>query len=119
MKYYILTFFIAFTFLSQAQTEKERTLEAQGNFILATYYYENGAIQQQGFFNKAGALEGLWSSYDFEGDKLSQGYYSNGAKTGQWLFWADGSLKEVDFVNSKIVNVSEWQQKSDIAFNMK
>ena len=119
MKYYILTFFIAFTFLSQAQTEKERTLEAQGNFILATYYYENGAIQQQGFFNKDGALEGLWSSYDFEGNKLSQGYYSNGAKTGQWLFWADGSLKEVDFVNSKIVNVSEWQQKPDIAFNMK
>ena len=119
MKYYILTFFIAFTFLSQAQTEKERTLKAQGNCILATYYYENGAIQQQGFFNKDGALEGLWSSYDFEGNKLSQGYYSNGAKTGQWLFWADGSLKEVDFVNSKIVNVSEWQQKSDIAFNMK
>ena len=62
MKYYILTFSIAFAFLSQAQT-KDRTLETQGNFILATYYYKHGAIQQQGFFNKDGTLDGLWSSY--------------------------------------------------------
>ena len=28
-------------------------------------------------------------------------------------------LKEVDFLDSKIVNVNEWRQKSDIAFNIK
>ena len=29
------------------------------------------------------------------------------------------NLKEVDFVDSKIINVSEWQQKSDLALNIK
>lgn len=74
-------------------------------------------IHQQGFFSKEGALNGLWTSYDIQGNKVSQGYYSNGIKTGQWLFWAGDTLKEVDYVNSRIINVSEWRQKSELALN--
>lgn len=70
-----------------------------------------------GFFSKEGALNGLWTSYDIQGNKVSQGYYSNGIKTGQWLFWTGDTLKEVDYVNSRIINVSEWRQKSELALN--
>ena len=55
----------------------------------------------------------------FDGNKLSQGYYSNGEKTGQWMFWNQSSLKEVYFIDSKIVNINEWEQKSDIALSTK
>jgi antitoxin component YwqK of YwqJK toxin-antitoxin module len=42
---------------------KEPKLETVGNMVKATYYFENGQIQQEGFF-KNGKLEGKWVSYD-------------------------------------------------------
>lgn len=119
MKPYILIFFFSISLFSHAQLEQKPTLEAKGDMILATYFHDNGSIQQQGTFSKEGALNGLWTSYDFQGNKLSQGFYSNGKKTGQWLFWTENALKQVDFVDSKIINVSEWREKSDLAFNIK
>lgn len=118
MKRYILILFASMGLLSFSQNAINPTFEAQGDLIQATYFHENGSIQQQGFFTKQGALEGLWTSYDFQGNKLSQGYYSDGLKTGQWLFWTENVLKEVDFLDSKIVNVNEWRQKSDVALNI-
>ena len=118
MKKYI---FIAFVFIGtivSAQNKNQPKLETTGTLTVATYYYDNGSVHQEGTFNKKGVLEGLWTSYDFEGNKLSQGNYSNGIKTGKWFFWTENSLKEVDFVNSKIMNVSEWDRKSQLAISM-
>ena len=56
---------------------------------------------------------------DFKVDKLTQGNYSNGIKTGKWFFWTENSLKEVDFVDSKITSVNEWNRKSELAISMK
>jgi antitoxin component YwqK of YwqJK toxin-antitoxin module len=118
MKKYILIALVFIGTTVAAQNINQPKLETKGPLTVATYYYDNGSVQQEGTFNKNGALEGLWTSYDFKGNKLSQGNYSNGIKTGKWFFWTENSLKEVDFVNSKIMNVSEWDRKSQLAISM-
>ena len=79
--------------------------------------YDNGSVQQEGTFDKNGKLAGLWTSYDLTGNKLSQGNYDKGIKTGKWFFWTEKALKEVDYVDSKIINVNEWNHKSELATN--
>ena len=117
MKYSIIAFFLAFGISVHAENNIDPVIKNIGELVSATYFHDNGNIHQKGFFNKKGQLEGLLISYDFDGNKLSQGYYSNGEKTGQWMFWNQSSLKEVYFIDSKIVNINEWEQKSDIALN--
>ena len=56
-------------------------------------------------------------SYNLTGNKLSQGNYDKGIKTGKWFFWTEKALKEVDYVDSKIINVNEWNHKSELATN--
>ena len=118
MKKYILIALVFIGTTVAAQNLNQPKLETKGTLTVATYFYDNGSVQQEGTFNKDGVLEGLWTNYDFEGNKLSQGNYSNGIKTGKWFFWTENSLKEVDFVNSKIMNVSEWNRKSELAVSM-
>ena len=85
-------------------------LEKQGDLTMATYYFENGKIEQQGTFNSAGKLHGEWVSYDINGNKLSVGHYENGLKVGTWVFWQDGVKKEVEYKNSRITDVSDVSQ---------
>ncbi|WP_445453632.1 toxin-antitoxin system YwqK family antitoxin [Flavobacterium sp. 25HG05S-40] len=88
---------------------KKPMLEQEGNLVKATYYYDNGQIQQQGYF-KEGKLEGSWVAFDEKGNKKSIGEYTNGEKTGKWFFWNDKSLSEVDYSNSRVANVKSWKQ---------
>ena len=74
---------------------------------------------EQGTFNKKGKLDGLWVSYNESGVKLSQGNYDKGIKTGKWFFWTENSLKEVDYNDSRITNVNEWNSKSELATTLK
>lgn len=90
------------------QTAKP-VLEQEGNLVKATYYYDNGQIQQQGHF-KDGKLEGNWVAYDTAGDKTSMGEYTKGEKTGKWFFWSHKSLSEVDYSNSRIAKVQSWKK---------
>ena len=58
MKKYI---FIALVFIgtaAYAQTSIEPQFEVEANEISATYFHDNGAIQQQGTFDKKGKL--IW-----------------------------------------------------------
>ncbi|MEM0542524.1 membrane-binding protein [Flavobacterium sp. j3] len=98
-----------------AQTAKP-VLEQEGKLVKATYYYENGKIQQQGYF-KDGKLDGQWVSYDVNGNKSSIAEYSNGQKTGKWFFWSDKSLNEVDYTESRIANVKSWKQDAIVNRN--
>lgn len=91
-----------------AQTTKP-FLEQEGNLVKATYYYDNGQVQQQGHF-KDGKLEGNWVSYDANGNKTSMGEYTNGEKTGKWFFWNNKSLSEVDYSKSRIAKIQSWKQ---------
>ena len=94
--------------LTFAQTGKP-FLEQEGNLVKATYYYENGKVQQQGYF-KDGKLTGQWVAFDESGNKKSIGEYTNGEKTGKWIVWNNKSLSEVDYSDSRVASVKTWKQ---------
>lgn len=113
---------LAVLFLSApvfAQVNNNVKYEKKGDVTIATYFYEDGTVQQQGTFNENGKLHGTWTSYDVNGDKLAVGNYTNGMKTGKWFFWTDNSLKEVDYVGSRIASVNEWKNKTQVAIRDK
>ena len=113
MKKYILIL-IAFVVSTTAfAQEKENVkLEKKGDLVEATYYYDNGAIQQKGtFLNKK--LHGIWTSYDEAGKKLAVGNYDQGKKVGKWFFWVGESLKEVDYSNNAIASVVVWKESDN------
>lgn len=94
--------------LTYAQEKQNVKYTDKGDLTEAVYYYDNGAVQQEGTFNEAGELHGLWTSYDIEGNKIAVGKYVNGKKDGKWMFWSkDNIVREVDYSDSRIVNVSE------------
>lgn len=103
--------------LTYAQENNKVTYKEKGDLTEATYYYDNGAVQQEGTFNKSGELHGVWTSYDVEGNKMAVGEYKNGQKVGKWLFWTDNSLKEVEYNDSKIITVNQWDHKTRLAIN--
>ncbi len=116
MKNLIIILVILFISLPVFAQEKSNvTYDKKGDLTEATYYYEDGEIQQQGTFNKQGKLHGVWTSYDINGDKLSVGNYDNGRKIGKWLFWTKDSLKEVEYTDSRIMGVKQWETKSKLA----
>jgi hypothetical protein len=47
------------------------------------------------------------------------GNYENNIKVGKWFFWTDEKLKEVDYLDSRIVGVSEWNDKTKVAVRNK
>lgn len=107
MKIFILIAAILFVSLPVfAQESNNVKYDKKGDLTEATYFYADGNIQQQGTFNEEGKLHGVWTSYDVNGDKLAVGNYENGRKVGKWLFWSNGSLKEVVYTNSRIVSVN-------------
>jgi antitoxin component YwqK of YwqJK toxin-antitoxin module len=108
MKKYIILSAILFSALTFAQ-ENNPKLEAVGELVKTTYYFENGKIQQEGFF-KDGKLDGIWTSYDVNGNKLAVATYDNGQKTGKWFFWNGTNLNEVDYSNSRIASVKTWKK---------
>lgn len=94
--------------LAYAQEDKKVKYVVNGDLTEATYYYDNGVIQQEGTFNAEGKLHGVWTSYDINGEKVSVGKYINGRKVGKWYFWTkDNIVREVDYSDSRIVNVTE------------
>lgn len=100
-----------------AQKEKELKLNKETNLIEATYYHENGEISQEGTFNLEHKLHGDWISYNDKGEKVSQGAYVNGSKTGKWFFWNDGTMKEVEFSDNAIASVINKESSGQVTTN--
>ncbi len=99
---------------TNAQEKNKNRYVKDGNQIKATLYHDNGKISQTGFYTKDGKLQGTWMSFDENGKKTAEAHYENGEKTGKWFFWQDQDiLKEVDYSNSKIVNVQTWKIQKD------
>ena len=110
MKKYLILAAILFTGVISAQ-EAKPVLEPFGKQVKATYFYENGQVQQEGFFEN-GKLEGFWVSYNEDGSKKSSGFYADGIKTGKWFFWNEKNLSEVDYSNNAIAMVKNWKQEA-------
>jgi antitoxin component YwqK of YwqJK toxin-antitoxin module len=112
MKKLVILAAVLFSGVIFAQDAKP-VLEPFGKKIKATYFYENGQVQQEGYFVN-GKLEGIWVSYNEAGDKIASGEYVNGVKTGKWFFWSidaqKSSLCEVDFSSNKVEKVKNWRQ---------
>ena len=110
MKKYMILAVVLFTGTLFAQTVKP-VLEPFGDKIKATYFHDNGQVQQEGYFEN-GKLEGFWVSYNEEGLKTAMGEYSKGVKTGKWLFWNEQQLAEVDYSKNNILSVKNWNQEA-------
>lgn len=106
-KYTVILGFFLFSALAYAQDNKEAEYQKIDDLVKATYYHDNGLVSQEGFFNAEGQLHGLWVSYDSDGNKVTVGSYENGKKVGKWLFWLENSIREVDYVDSRIAGVNE------------
>lgn len=109
---FIVMLCVGFTY---AQDKNEPTLKKEGDNTAVIYYHENGEISQIGMFNAEGKVHGEWKMYDLEGNKIALGSYENGKKVGKWFFWEGESLKEVDYIDSKIVSVNKWDNKTKVA----
>jgi len=95
---------------------REPKLEEVNGIVKATYYHENGKIQQEGFFAN-GKLEGKWVSFDQNGVKIAIAEYSNGVKVGNWFFWNNDGLSEVDYSKDNILSVKKWSKGSVAVLN--
>lgn len=84
-------------------------LTVVGDKVKATYYHENGRVEQEGFF-KDGKLDGVWVSFDNKGNKKAIGEYANGVKTGKWIFFNESDLCEVEFVQNKVNSIKNLQK---------
>lgn len=115
MKSFIAIFILLLTTgYGFSQKEKEVKLNTETNLVEATYYHDNGKVSQEGTFDRSGKLHGEWVSYDKMGDKVSMGSYDRGMRTGKWFFWADGSVKEVEFSDNVIASVINRESSSGV-----
>jgi hypothetical protein len=116
MKKCIILLAILFSGMIYAQ-ESKPVLEPFGKKVRATYFFENGQVQQEGFFEN-GKLEGVWVSFDEKGNKTASGEYKNGIKTGKWFFWSEknyngfNNLTEVDYSDNRVASVKNWKQEA-------
>lgn len=83
----------------------EPQLEVVGQLVKATYYYDNGNVQQVGFF-KDGKLDGKWTSYNDNGSVKAIAEYTDGQKSGKWQNFDNAvAVSEVDYSNNQIAVV--------------
>lgn len=103
---------LMFTF-GYAQELKPK-FEQEGDLIKGTYFFENGAVKQIGYFNN-NKLHGEWVSYDSEGNKTTIAHYENGKKTGVWLVLANGVVKQITYDSNKVIDVKDLKER-DLAY---
>jgi antitoxin component YwqK of YwqJK toxin-antitoxin module len=99
----------------QAQ-DKQPTYERSGDLVKATYYYEDGTIEKQGYF-KNKKLTGEWTQFDKNGKKITIGHYKNGKKVGKWFIWKKDVLTEINYKDNAIASVHTWKQDTQLVVN--
>ncbi|MEJ1221673.1 toxin-antitoxin system YwqK family antitoxin [Sediminicola sp. 1XM1-17] len=115
MKVASLVFAFIFSLVTYAQTPEPNFVKV-GDMVKATYFHENGIVSQSGHFLN-GKLHGEWTMYDEKGEKIALGSYVEGQKTGKWFFWQADGLQEVDFVDSRIAEVIQWDKAGKLVIN--
>lgn len=104
-KYFLAVGVVMITLIGYGQKEKELTLNEETGLIEAVYFHDNGMISQKGTFNLDRKLHGEWISYDETGNKVAQGTYVNGLRSGKWLFWQGETAKEVVYENNTVASI--------------
>ncbi|MGB5553138.1 MAG: nicotinic acid mononucleotide adenyltransferase [Flavobacteriaceae bacterium] len=118
MKKTLLLFAILFvSVVSYAQKQPELKLNEATNLIEATYFHDNGVVSQEGTFNLQKELHGKWISYNEEGERISIGNYTNGLKTGKWVFMSGDDKKEVEYSNNAIASVDGVKKEAPVVKN--
>lgn len=106
----IFAFLICTTVAAQ---DVKPLFEQDGELIKGTFYYEDGSISQKGTY-KDGKLHGNWISYDTSGKKTAMANYQEGEKAGEWFFWSDDKLTEVDYNQNMIAEVRTYTYQGDL-----
>ncbi len=110
MKKYIVIGTMLITGMIFAQnTNVKPKLEVVGNYVKATFLYDDGQVKQEGFYED-GKLQGKWVSYDVNGNKTAVAEYNKGQKVGKWFFWNDSVLSEVDYSDNRVAAVKNWKR---------
>lgn len=110
MKNIFLTVVLIFSWaFIMAQQSEHKVIEKNGDNYSVTIYHDNGYISQEGSYNLEGNPDGIWTSFDDNGNKVSVATYDNGIKTGTWLFYNGDVLKEVKYADNKITKVTTWK----------
>ena len=91
--------------------------EIEDGLVKVTHFYESGEIKEQGFYDGDKKLTGKWLQFDKTGKKTTVATYYKGAKVGTWLVWKGDKLLQLDYEQSRVANVSEWQDTSTLADN--
>ena len=109
MKSLINIVILLFCVTAFSQEQKVEYKKVDNNLVKATYYFtdNNTIIEREGYFNKDEKLQGMWVSYDMEGNKTSIANYSNGQKDGVWTYFKGDKISVVTYKNNKIMNVEE------------
>ena len=110
----IIVLILLFSCGSFAQNVNEPTYEKQGDLVAVTTYYEDGSIKEQGFY-KNKKLHGEWNMFNQEGVKITKANYTNGEKSGTWVFLKDGLVTEVNYEDNQIASVHKWDEESTVA----
>lgn len=85
------------------------------NQVSVTNFYENGAVKEKGYYNTKGNPDGVWTSFDANGNKSAQAYYVDGQKEGIWLHFdqSNKTVKQVTYSGDLAVNL-EIKDASDV-----
>jgi uncharacterized protein YxeA len=99
---YIVVF--ALSTVGFAQNSIEPQIEAQGGLVKATYFHDNGKVQQEGTF-KDGKLDGKWTSYNEDGSIKQVAYYKDGMKTGTWITYNNNIVaQKIAYSNDGLIS---------------
>ncbi|WGK65645.1 toxin-antitoxin system YwqK family antitoxin [Croceiramulus getboli] len=110
MKKYMMIIAVALLGMGvYAQDTVKNDYVLEGDLIKATLYHDNGLVSQTGYYTKKGKLQGQWTSFDREGVKTAVAQYDNGEKVGKWFFWTGNILREVDYQDSRIAEVTTYE----------
>ena len=73
--------------------------------IPATDKFQSGRLKSEGFVQRAGGegylRQGHWVTYHENGQKESEGEYTRGAKTGEWMYWDSKGKRVADVPASR------------------
>ncbi len=97
---------VLMTGYTYGQKEKDLSMNEDTGLIEAVYYHDNGTISQIGTFNLDRKLHGEWISFSDQGEKIAQGSYENGLRTGTWMFWQDETMKKVEYNNNVVASIN-------------
>jgi antitoxin component YwqK of YwqJK toxin-antitoxin module len=90
---FILTFTLItfFSFSQEYDTQEYYKLDSNGVIHGAYILKCNDKVLAKGYFHK-GNPAGKWEFYNYEGNKIVEGYYLNGRMNGQWTHYKNNKV---------------------------